>query len=60
MMREERQQLRQHERKTQDHEVNEEQVERETIEDEEHVNDLFLKEHQDDTNERAKDDRKRN
>ena len=45
---EERQQSRQHERETQ--EVNEEQIERETTEDEGHVDDLF----QDDTNERGK------
>ena len=41
MMHEERQQLRQHERKTQYCEVNEEQLARETSEDEGHVNDLF-------------------
>ena len=52
MMHEERQQLRQHERKTQYFEVNEEQLARETSEDEVHVNDLFLKKHQD-TNERG-------
>ena len=37
LMHEERQQLRPHERKTQDYEVNEAQLERETSEDEGHV-----------------------
>ena len=45
MIHEERQQLRQHERNTQDYEVNEERLERTVAEDEGHVIDLFLKEH---------------
>ena len=50
MIHEQRQQLGQHERKTHNYEENEEQLERETGEDEGHVNDSFLKEHQNDTN----------
>ena len=59
MMHEEMQQLRQHERNSQDYEMNEEQLERGTTEDERHVNDSFLKEHKHDANERAEEDRKR-
>ena len=56
---EDRRQLRQHQRKTHEHEVNEEEPEREASGDEGHVNRLFLKEYQDLLTSDVKEDRKR-